>query len=214
MSASLVALAAEVGDVVGIDLLNPQSSQWQVLDGSTGSIIITPDTVTRFEFKGSRNISDYPVEQGAFATYNKVKEPYEIRMVMICAGLNYAQSAFDALGLNLGASYMDKSDFIDTLEYMLDTTDVFSIVTPERTYENANLIRMDYRREAREGATMLIVDMTFEEVRQVSSALYTNSLAPTVNSASPDAADNQSLGTVQTYPFGNGPVVPSIGVFQ
>ncbi len=211
---SLVTLLAEAGDVVGIDLLNPGSSQWQILDSTTGSIIITPDTVPRFEFKGSRQISDYPVEQGAFDTYNKVAEPYEIRMLMTCSGLNYAQSAFNALGLNIGASYMDRSDFIDSLEYMLDTTDTFSIVTPDKTYENANLVSFDYKKETRENAVMLVVNAVFHEVRQATGSLYTNSLSPSVNSASPSAADPLNSGTLQTYAYGAGPVVPSIGVFQ
>ena len=213
MTTNALALLTEVSDVVGIDLLNPRSSHWQILDGQTGAVIITPDTVTKFEFKGSRQLSDYPVEQGAFDAYNKVREPYEIRMTMVCAGLNYAQSAFNALGLNIGQAYMQKNDFLDTFEYMLDTTDVFSIVTPDKTYQNANLARFDYRRETNEGANMLIVDALFQEVPQVNTAFYSKSGLPDINSASPSASDAVSLGTVQTYALGSGPTLPGLGTF-
>lgn len=185
---------AEAGDILGIDILNPLASDWMIADARTSSKVIVPDTVPRFEFRGDRRISDYPVEQGAFASYNKVVTPYEIRMTMVCSGLNYAQNAISSLGLNLGQGFMQKSDFIDTLDYMLDTTDLFTIVTPDKAYESANLEHYDYKRETRNGATMLIIEAWFREVRVTASATYSD--GGPVNSDSPSAADPVSLGTV------------------
>lgn len=193
---SFLAAVAEAGDILGIDILNPLASDWMIVDGKTSAKIIVPDTVPRFEFRGDRRISDYPVEQGAFASYNKVATPYEIRMTMVCSGLNYAQGAISALGLNLSQGFMQKSDFIDTLNYMLDTTDLFTIVTPDKAYENANLEHYDYKRETRDGATMLKIEAWFREVRVTASATYSD--GGPVNSDSPSAADPVSLGTVHT----------------
>jgi len=185
---------AEAGDILGIDILNPLASDWMIADARTSSKVIVPDTVPRFEFRGDRRISDYPVEQGAFASYNKVVTPYEIRMTMVCSGLNYAQNAISSLGMNLGQGFMQKSDFIDTLDYMLDTTDLFTIVTPDKAYESANLEHYDYKRETRNGATMLIIEAWFREVRVTASATYSD--GGPVNSDSPSATDPVSLGTV------------------
>jgi hypothetical protein len=186
---SILAGIAEVGNILGIDILNPLASDWMILDAHSSAAIIVPDTVPRFEFRGERRVSDYPVEKGAFASYNKVQQPYEIRMVMVCSGLNYVQSAVNAIGLDIGKDYMRKSDFIDTLDYMLNTTDLFTIVTPDKTYENANVEHYDYKRETHNGATMLIVEVWLREIRIAASAAYTNS-------NSPSAADPVSLGTV------------------
>lgn len=188
-SSQLLAGIAEFGDLLGIDILNPLASDWMIADAQTSAKIIVPDTVPKFEFRGDRRISDYPVEQGAFASYNKVAKPFEIRMTMVCGGLNYAQSAINSLGLNIGNGFMQKSDFIDTLDYMLDTTDLFTIVTPDKAYENANLEHYDYKRETRNGATMLIIEAWFREIRVTASAAYTNT-------NSPSAADTVNLGTV------------------
>lgn len=182
--APFVAAVAEA-----VDILNPLASDWAIHAAGSGAVIIIPDTVEKFEFRGEQRVADYPMEQGAFASYNKVAQPFEIRMVLVCSGLNYAQRAINALGLNLGQSFMQKVDFLTTLDYMLTTTDLFDIVTPDKLYPNASMEHYDYRREARNGATMLIVEAWFREVRVKASAVYTNS-------NSPSAADPVSLGAV------------------
>ena len=190
-----LAAVGEAGSILGVDILNPLASDWMIADAKTSAKIIVPDTVPRFEFRGDRRISDYPVEQGAFASYNKVATPYEIRMTMVCSGglVQQVESAIqNALGL--GSGYMQKSDFIDTLDYMLDTTDLFTIVTPDKAYTNANLEHYDYKRETRNGATMLIIEAWFREIRVTASATYSD--GGPVNSNSPGAADPTSLGTV------------------
>lgn len=193
-NATGLAVIAELGDLAGIDVLNPLPSDWKILDARTSAPVIVPDNVPRFEYRGEARISDYPVEEGAFASYNKVKMPYDIRMVLTCSGLNFAQSAIkaakNALGLNIGQDPMQKPDFLDTLDYMRETTDLFVIVSPDKTYPNVSLEHYDYRRETTNGATMLKVEAWFREVRVSGSATYTQS------SASPSAASPVGLGTV------------------
>lgn len=194
MADSGIAAIAELGDVLGIDLLNPLPSDWMIVNPSDGAPIIVPDTVPKFEFRGEARVSDYPVEQGAFASYNKVRQPFDIRMVMVCSGLNYAQSAINAIGLNLGSKYMERADFLTTLDYMMETTDLFTIVTPDKAYANVNMEHFDYKRESRNGATMLIVEAWFREIRLTASATYSDS--GQVNSESASAANPVSLGAV------------------
>ena len=190
-----LAAVAEVGDILGIDILNPLASDWMIVAAKSSSKVIVPDTVPRFEFRGDRRISDYPVEQGAFASYNKVVTPYEIRMTMVCSGGLVRQAEnFIQGSLGISSGYMQKDVFITTLEYMLDTTDLFTIVTPDKAYENANMEHFDYKRETRNGATMLIIEAWFREVRVTASATYSD--GGPVNSDSPSAADPVSLGTV------------------
>lgn len=192
-SSGLAALA-ELGDLVGIDLLNPLSTDWKILDANTSAPVIVPDTVPRFEYRGEARVSDYPVEQGAFASYNKVQVPFDVRMTMVCSGLNFAQKGAQALrnavGLSIGQNLMQRPDFLDTLDYMRLTTDLFVIVTPDKTYPNVSLEHFDYRRETTNGATMLIVEAWFREIRVSGAAKYTN------DTAAPSGADPVGLGTV------------------
>jgi hypothetical protein len=190
---TLLSGLAELGDLVGVDILNPTAGDWMVL-ASDGSRVIVPDTVPKFEFRGDYRVSNYPVEQGAFASYNKVAEPFELRMTMVCGGLNFVQSAAASLGLTLGQQYMQKGDFLSTLDYMLSSTDLFTVVTPDMTYQSLTLDHYDYRREASGGATLLTVEAWFKQVRVTASASYSNP-------KSPSAASPINAGTVQAQPF-------------
>lgn len=209
---SLLTTAETVAGFLGIDVLNPTASDWMILDNNSNQVIITPDTVPSFEYKAEVRVSDFPVQQGAFASYNSVQMPFTIRMKLVCSGLNFFQQASSALGLNFGTQYMQKSDFLTTLEYMRTTTDLFQIVTPDETYANCKLEHYDYRREARQGATMLVVDAWFREVRQVTTSNSSVDGLPFVNSDSASAANPLNNGIVQTFPYGSNPA--SIGFFQ
>ena len=197
-SSALLAGLAEIGDVLGIDVLNPLTSDWHIVANGSSALVINPDTVSRFEYRGETRISDYPVEQGAFASYNRVLTPFDIRMTMVCSGLNLVQQGIRAIGLDIGQQPMQKADFLDTLDYMRETTDLFDIVTPDRVYESVSLTHYDYRRETTNGATMLIVEAWFQEIRVTGSASYTSS-------NSPSAATPVSNGSVQTFPYGSNP---------
>lgn len=198
-SAQISAAIAEIGGALGIDILNPKSTDWMFYatgavyaDGSRSSPLIVPDTVLSFEYRGESRVSDYPIEKGSFASYNKVTTPYDIQLVMVCAGgriQSKIQDGAQKLGLNLGPKYMQKQDFIAVLDYMLKKTILVDIVTPDKTYESSSLVNYDYKRETKNGATLLIVAARFREIRVVKAESYTNS-------ASPSAADPVSNGTV------------------
>lgn len=209
--APFLAGLAELGDLVGVDILNPDPKDWMILSND-GSKFIIPDTVPKFEFRGDYRVSNYPVEQGAFASYNKVAEPFEIRMVLVCGGLNFVQNAVAKTGLGFGPQAMSKGDFLDSLDQMLTSTDLYTVVTPEIIYHSLTLDHYDYKREASGGATMLIVEAWFKQVRVTASASYGNP-------ASPSAAAPINSGTVQaqqftpatTFPLGTNPA--NIGPF-
>lgn len=209
LGAYALAGIAEVGDILGLDILNPLKSDWAIHAAGSGDPYIVPDTVTKFEFRGERRVSDYPMEQGAFASYNKVRLPLEIRMTMVCSGLNYAQQAIgaaeDFLGLNSGGGPMQRGPFLDAMDAMLDTLDLFDIVTPDRTYQGLNMEHYDFKKETSNGATMLIIEVWFREIPMTAMSAY-------ISTNSPSAADPVSAGSVKTSPLGTNP--GSAGVFE
>lgn len=200
---TLLAGLAGLGDLTGVDILNPDPQDWMILSND-GSKFVIPDTVPRFEFRGDYRVSNYPVEQGAFASYNKVAEPFEIRMVLVCGGLNFMQMGVAKMGLGLGPQAMTKGAFLDSLDHMLTSTDLFTVVTPDITYKSLTLDHYDYRREATGGATMLTVEAWFKQVRVATPAQYGNP-------KSSSAATPVNSGTVQATTFPLGTLPASIG---
>lgn len=188
-----LAAFAELGDLVGVDILNPSAGDWMILD-DTGSIAIKPDTVAKFEYRNEGRVSDYPMEQGAFDSYNKVATPFQIRMLMVCSG-GYVQDAEsdikNALGIGFGGNFSSRGDFLSTINAMLAANSLLSIVTPDMVYKSVTLEHYDYRKESSDGATMLKVEAWFREIRVNAGATYSTS-------NSPSAASPADLGTVHT----------------
>jgi hypothetical protein len=167
-----------------------------------GKPVITPDSVISLEWHGEERISDYPVENGGFASFNKVAVPYDLRIVMTCAGLNYVQTtlqpvtqllnqALAGLGLAFGQP-MSRDAFLSALDSMLDSTTLYDVITPDKVYKNVNLVSYSHAKKHDDGATMVVAELIFREVRTSVSANYGNSIASTSESA----ASNVSVGTV------------------
>lgn len=125
------------------------AGEWGIYS-SGGGIAINPDTFLGVECKNSFRISTFPQEKGAFASYNKVANPYDVRVTV-------AVSGFDE----------SKAGFLASVFDMIDGTDLFSICTPDEIYDNAALSNYQYRRESKHGVTLLVVELWFIEVREV-----------------------------------------------
>ncbi len=175
---SMLGTIIVAGAVETYDLLSDNFSLWAIFAAGTSGRVIEPDSVLGISFRGEVRMSDYPVEQGAFASYNKVQVPEQIRLQLACEGRN-----------------MTRGDFLDQLEVMKKSTDLYDISTPDILYEGYTLSHFDFQRTARNGVTLLRVDAWFEEVRQTAAAAYTANTSA-VNSNSPSAANPVSLGTV------------------
>lgn len=197
----------------GLNLLNINPLQpttaYAILDATAGTVLVTPDTCRSLEYKGEYRICDYPIEQGGFSSYNKIALPYDLRLVLCCAGGDLVQQL--ASGLLADAdSYinslintnfsqpMSRSAFILACEQLLASLTLVDVVTPDRTYESLNCIHFGYNKTKATGAGMVIADLWFREVRQSVSANYTSTGAPSINSNTPDAADTTSAGAVTT----------------
>jgi len=121
---------------------------WGVYD-QKGNKVLEPDSFLDVDFRNNSNVSNYPQEKGAFGTYNKVNTPYYCRVRM-------------AIGADLPA----RTAFIEKCGSMLNSTELFSVVTPEKTYLNVTLHNHGYRREEKSGRSMLTIDLWFLEVRE------------------------------------------------
>lgn len=139
---------------------------------STNAIELTKDT----------KISDYPIERGSFASYNKVILPVT-----------------PIVTLALQGTVSDRTAFLNLLNAACESTDLYNVVTPEVVYVGYSLERTNLVRRAERGATLIMVEVTLREIREVSAA-YTNAPTPIQAPQDPGATPAVSSGIVQPIP--------------
>jgi len=214
---------------LGIDLLNTGAPTYAVVTAGaqasqggfvpsvvgklggnkSGNPVLTPDSVLSLEWHGEERISDYPVQNGQFVSYNKVKVPFDLRMVMTCQGLNVVQDALQSVTQslnqalsNIGLAFgqpMSRDAFLRQLDDMLDSTDLYDVITPDKVYQNVNLVAYNHAKKNDEGGTLIIAELLFREVRQVlpSGNVGVGALTQTSwESNSESAASPVNVGTV------------------
>lgn len=155
------------------NIANTGVSQWGIFDQSNTQVIV-PDSFKSLSYKHGWRIPNYPMEQGAFQSYNKVQMPYEPRVVF-----------------TKGGTVADKNTFLEELETIADSIDLYSVVTPEYTYTNVSVEHIDYQRTATNGASLLTVEISLQEIRITTPGAFSNTAAPS-------GADVTNDGTVQT----------------
>jgi len=143
--------------------------QWGVFT-TDGIPVAIPDNVAVVEFRREGRISDYPVEEGGFASYDKVQLPYDARV-----------------RFTIGSSAAARTEFLANIDAAQQSLNLYTIITPDAWYYNANIIHYSYRREHRyggaglgaySGTNLLLVEVWLEEVRVTASAQFTNTKSP------------------------------------
>lgn len=168
-----------------------------------------------FDFDQEWTIGDYPVEQGSFQSYDKVQLPFECRVRMACGGPTSQRAAFlnsifsisggsplgstslissalSAIGgaVGLGSIGSLGSSLTSGILGGILTPPLFTIVTPEGSYNSMSARRVQFSRKSYEGATLIVADVVFMQIRQVQSTSFNSPINPT-NSL------QQASGTVQ-----------------
>lgn len=133
-------------------------SDWGIFD--EGGVSVVPhDSVVAFDFRQEYAISDYPVEKGAFQSYDKVAVPYDVR---------FRFSTFGAQAV--------RADFLDTLAGASTSLELYTATTPDALYPSCNIVHYDYHREARGGGVgMIVVDVWLREVRETATTQFAKS---------------------------------------
>jgi hypothetical protein len=199
---------ASIGQNVNA-LLGPFSIQ----AGALGLPNLTPVAAStiEFEFDQEFTISDYPQEQGAFQSYDKVQLPFDVRVRLAAGGDASNRQAFiNAILAIAGGSPLGSSSLISTAMASAlgsitsainggilsgsATPPLFDIVTPEGTYSSCSCRRVSFSRRHDQGATLIAADLYFVQVRVTSSAAFSNTQIP-------GAAGQQSSGNVQSMPL-------------
>jgi hypothetical protein len=150
-------------------------TKWGIIN-KAGTAVLKPDSFVDFDYKEERKIPNYPIESGSFQSYNKVALPFDCRLTVTCSGNKSTK----------------KPAFLAAIEKLMASLELVTIVTPDGNYPGCNLVHVDYRREARQGATLIIAQLWFQEVRIAQAA--------TVPASSPSATANTNNGQVSPTP--------------
>jgi hypothetical protein len=134
------------------------------------------------EFRLDHRISTAPQEQGAFLSYNKVSTPFAGRVTYIVSG-----------------TQSQRTEFLGQVFALQNSLTLLTLVMPEFSYPSCTVTHHDFKRSARNGLTMISVDIWVEEVRITGTAAFSNT-------ATPSAAGTTSGGTVQPQTPGTGQV--------
>lgn len=149
--------------------------EWGIYD-QVGNKVLDPDSVFSIEYGKEEQISTYPTENGGFQSYNKVETPYSIRLIV-----------------NKGGPLDKRTAFLADCDQLRASIDLYTIVTPEKIYDNANVTRVGQVRNAQNGAQLMTVEMKVDEVRTSAVSTFTKY-------KDPSSADPVSAGPVQTQP--------------
>lgn len=110
-------------------------------------------SVGSVDYSKEMKVADFPVERGGFASYNKVEQP-----------------AVATLVVNFSGTETERQTFINLVESATLSTELFAVVTPEKTYLNYTMESYSYRRSRDGGAYMYVVEIPMREIRQVTSS--------------------------------------------
>lgn len=153
---------------------------WGVYSATTGDQVIVPDSILNLDNRNEWKLSDYPQQTNAFAAYNKVIVPYEI-----------------SLRFSKGGNVAERAAFLKSIDDIAGDTNLYDIVTPEKTYLSVNIMRFENTRRGAEGAYFLCeVDVFFRQIIEV-EAQYSTSAANTSNAQNPAAQDTVNQGNLQ-----------------
>lgn len=144
---------------------------WGIFEAGEEAIEI--NSVLTFDYRQDWAIADYPVENGAFQSYDKVQMPYDVRLRITS-------------GPSIGARQL----MVEELKTLGNSLELFDVVTPEMAYVDLNVSHVDYNRKAQSGAGMIIADVWFVEIRQDATAAFSNT-------SQPSEAGRQNAGNVQ-----------------
>lgn len=169
---------SHISNVLSGLLLGPVDETWGVYD-LAGNEILQADTIVAIDYRNGSRLVDYPLEAGAFETYNKVANPFDV--VVTAAA---------------GGSEGNRHAFMATLKTLQASLDRYVVVVPEGAYYGVNMERFDYRRENRNGSHLIVANLYFREVRITATV---NGQAP----QKPDAFAIKGTGQVSASPLSN-----------
>lgn len=163
------------------------STQWGIFD-SSGAPVVVADNVVTVEARQEWAISNYPLEGGAFESYDKVYIPFDARV-----------------RFSRGGSEQRRQELIDSIDAIAGDLKFYDVVTPEHVWESANIIHQSISRAAKDGLGLVKMDVWLEQVKadataEFSTAQTPSGAAPIKSPKDPNATSKKNDGQLQLAP--------------
>lgn len=135
----------------GAALINSLFGNYWGIFNEYGVPLLLADNVISLHYENKSRVVNAPIERGTFASYNKISDPWKATAQM-------SKGSGGAL---------ERGAFLAQLEILSKSTLRFIVITPEFVYKFANIVGYDLAREAKDGATLIKVNVHLEEIREV-----------------------------------------------
>ncbi|EPS1557760.1 phage baseplate protein [Proteus mirabilis] len=135
----------------GAALINSLFGNYWGVFNEYGVPLLLADNVISLQYENKSRVVNAPIERGTFASYNKISDPWKATVQM-------SKGSGGAL---------ERGAFLAQLEILSKSTLRFIVITPEFVYKFANIVGYDLAREAKDGATLIKVNVHLEEIREV-----------------------------------------------
>lgn len=161
-----------------------KAPQWGVY--LKGKLAVAPDNVVRMDSKNDWHIANYPMEEGAFQSYNKVKQPREVKLRM-----------------NKGGNKDVRQAFLTTVANMAGSLNLYDVVMPEGVISNMAVQHNDFNRTPTAGVGMITMELWFVEIMASIAPAFSNTAQPSgatpaqggiVQAATPTPAQSLAAG--------------------
>jgi len=159
---------------------NVFQEQWGIFQN--GIPVVTADTVAAFEYRQEWVLSDFPVEGGAFRSYDKVFTPFDARFRFVAGG-----------------SEANRAALLASVQAIAGNLTLYDAASPEAIYIGCNIKHFDYRRTSTRGVGLIEIDVWLEQVMVTSSSQN--------NTAQPSGASPTNDGSIQPIDLGTVPGV-------
>lgn len=161
-------------------LTGANSNEFYLVDSDTGLSAFDFDTLIQFEVRAEGYVVSAPIEQGSFASYNKVDSPNYIEVQLAKQGTDDVLQAA-----------------LKTLDELQTTASKVNFVTPVAEYANYSLESYDFSMTQREGLGVLYVRLHLIEIREVSAQYSDTKSISAANVKNPADASTTDRGKTQ-----------------
>lgn len=144
--------------------INPPVPIYAIVASDTFLPLTIPTSWLEFSPKYETQVSDYPVESGAYAIYNKVRRPIGVNVTMRKTGSDLARFAW-----------------LTAIQQMeaLQPQQLYTLISPQGVYFDYTLSGLSYETRPERGSNVLNLLLQFMEVPQIpsSAGTFDNTLA-------------------------------------
>lgn len=135
--------------------VNPPVPIYAIVSSDNLLPLTIPDSWGEFAPRYESQVSDYPIENGAFAAYNKVRRPIGVSVTMVKTGSDVARFAW------LTAIQQQEAQF---------PTALYTLVSPQGVYVDYTLQGYSYETRPDKGSNILYLTLQFVQVPQITSS--------------------------------------------